>query len=484
MQDGGFSTLGKIIKQKVFHFENVEAMKDCLTLIPGDVVQTLGYHEENDGGEGLYEIVNDSSLEDDGGIIHELDNKLKAKLIIKNDTVNVKQFGAKGDGTTDDTNVFANVISKVNNIYIPNGTYLISSTLTLKSNINIFGSRMVILKQKNNSNINNIFYGTNLSNIRLSNLNLDLNIENQSYSNRSNSGRGILFTSCDLINIDNVNTDKIYGSFIYIVDSTNGEIKNSTIKDPDGAYNGYGIYLVRSQHFKVNNCKFYGVREYGTSLSSYGVQAKDSGLDIIVEKCLFNKMQCILDGSESSNTPSHLGTSLKIINNIFIDTTGDTTIRYCNYGIIANNISRGSGDFGISVGDSQYVEIVNNIVEGSNTVGIGVRKSPHCIVLGNLIKDPCSNFRGISLVENQRVGIYVLGDSRRCNICNNTIIDTKTETSKMYSGIRVEDTSNGVVGDDESFAVICNNTVYGASQLSNQIYAPSTKNIKANNLLQ
>lgn len=30
----GFDTLGSIIKQKVYHFENVEAMKNCLTLIP------------------------------------------------------------------------------------------------------------------------------------------------------------------------------------------------------------------------------------------------------------------------------------------------------------------------------------------------------------------------------------------------------------------------------------------------------------------
>ena len=38
----GFDTLGSIIKQKIYHFENVEKMKQCLTLIPGDVCETLG----------------------------------------------------------------------------------------------------------------------------------------------------------------------------------------------------------------------------------------------------------------------------------------------------------------------------------------------------------------------------------------------------------------------------------------------------------
>lgn len=30
----GFDTLGSVIKQKVYHFENVDKMKQCLTLIP------------------------------------------------------------------------------------------------------------------------------------------------------------------------------------------------------------------------------------------------------------------------------------------------------------------------------------------------------------------------------------------------------------------------------------------------------------------
>ena len=99
----GFSTLGNIIKQKLYHFENIETMKKCISLMPGDVVQTLGYYEKNDGGAGLYEIVNDSSLVNDGGSIHGLINGFKAKLVVKNNELNVKQFGAKGDGVTDDT---------------------------------------------------------------------------------------------------------------------------------------------------------------------------------------------------------------------------------------------------------------------------------------------------------------------------------------------------------------------------------------------
>ena len=137
----GMETLGSIIKQKVFHFNNVEDMKNCLTLSPGDVVQTLGYYEENDGGNGLYKIVNDVALEDDGGSVHGLENGLKAKLIIKNNCINVKQFGAYGDNSHNDTAACRNAIesarvnSNINEVHFPSGKYLISNTI-LESGIN------------------------------------------------------------------------------------------------------------------------------------------------------------------------------------------------------------------------------------------------------------------------------------------------------------------------------------------------------------
>lgn len=136
----GFDTLGNVIKQKIYHFENIETMKNNVVLKEGDVVQTLGYYEENDGGSAKYKIVNDSSLTDDGGSVHDLSNGLKAKLVIEGN-LNVKQFGAKGDGTADDTIAIQNAInfaSKGDNIYFPNGNYLAHS-LVITKRLNLIG---------------------------------------------------------------------------------------------------------------------------------------------------------------------------------------------------------------------------------------------------------------------------------------------------------------------------------------------------------
>ena len=53
--------------------------------------------------------------------------------------VNIKDLGAKGDGTTDDTKAFTDAISKHQIIYVPQGNYIISETLVLKDNTILIG---------------------------------------------------------------------------------------------------------------------------------------------------------------------------------------------------------------------------------------------------------------------------------------------------------------------------------------------------------
>ena len=54
--------------------------------------------------------------------------------IVDAGTVNVKEFGAKGDGSNDDTAAIQAVLNAHPNgrriIYLPNGTYLVSKTIT------------------------------------------------------------------------------------------------------------------------------------------------------------------------------------------------------------------------------------------------------------------------------------------------------------------------------------------------------------------
>lgn len=109
-------------------YNSVADMKADLELMEGSTVVTKGYHAINDGGHGFYNI-REKEVSDvhDGGSIIFLDNGRVAELIVY-DTINVKQFGAKGDGVTDDTNAFRNALL-VDKLYIPAGDYVISDYL-------------------------------------------------------------------------------------------------------------------------------------------------------------------------------------------------------------------------------------------------------------------------------------------------------------------------------------------------------------------
>ena len=105
----------------------------------GNVYGTTGYYTQNDGGNGVYTIrAKDISDVDDGGSIIFLDNGNVAKLITDG-TVNVKQFGAKGDGTTDDTTAFRNAINSGYAVYVPKGHYIVTEAIENTTGLTMFG---------------------------------------------------------------------------------------------------------------------------------------------------------------------------------------------------------------------------------------------------------------------------------------------------------------------------------------------------------
>ena len=111
--------------------DSVSSMLSNNKLVSGNSVKTLGYYSINDGG-GAYYLITDEELTSDNALIYDLDNGLKAKLVI-NSEINLKQIGAKGDGVTDDSQIFNKIKDiPVTKFFIPAGKYLINSTIDLK----------------------------------------------------------------------------------------------------------------------------------------------------------------------------------------------------------------------------------------------------------------------------------------------------------------------------------------------------------------
>ena len=148
-------------KKKANYYISVERMKEDTSLIIDTVCVTLGYYELNDGGRSTYKVRKKIATDiDDGGSIIFLNNKLVAELIVENETVNVKQFGARGNGINDDYNYFRNAIvfSKGNGfeIKIPVGTFIISKQLNLKS---VVGLKIIGMNDSSERYATKIIYG-------------------------------------------------------------------------------------------------------------------------------------------------------------------------------------------------------------------------------------------------------------------------------------------------------------------------------------
>lgn len=111
-------------------FDSVTDMKSS-NLDAEQTAFTKGYYSINDGGSSIYAIRAKTQDDvDDGGSIIFLDNGNVAELIA-GDIVNVKQFGAVGDGVKDDTTSFRNALAfgSGKSFVVPEGNYVINSTL-------------------------------------------------------------------------------------------------------------------------------------------------------------------------------------------------------------------------------------------------------------------------------------------------------------------------------------------------------------------
>lgn len=117
-------------------FDTVSAMVADTDLDIGDIVETAGYTTKGDGGDNRYEIVAAASGTDDGGSFIDLAT-LQAKGLFSGGDINVKQFGAVGDGAADDTTEIAAAITYSDLVNAPlifsDGIYLLSNKLTLST---------------------------------------------------------------------------------------------------------------------------------------------------------------------------------------------------------------------------------------------------------------------------------------------------------------------------------------------------------------
>lgn len=115
----------------------VSSMADLLALKPAEtkaIVMMKGYYTSGDGGGGTFYYDATARDQDNGATVIRSESA-KGRFVrdCEENYVNVKWFGAKGDGSTDDTAAIQAAIDSLpgggGTVALPGGTYNISSTL-------------------------------------------------------------------------------------------------------------------------------------------------------------------------------------------------------------------------------------------------------------------------------------------------------------------------------------------------------------------
>ena len=126
-------------------YNSVAEMKEAENLVNGSFAKTYGFYSYNDGGGALYKIrtITNEDIVDNMTIIPLHDESLIAELLYENNIIYVDKLGAKGDGTTDDYNIFIKAIEKAQEIkgyiQLSNKSYFINSTIDLSDSTLEYG---------------------------------------------------------------------------------------------------------------------------------------------------------------------------------------------------------------------------------------------------------------------------------------------------------------------------------------------------------
>lgn len=128
------------IAKKVYYCNAVTDMVADIKLKAGDYVQTLGYYAASDAGGAKYRI-SAGAYTGNGATIIALDNGLFALLVVENNTVNIRQIGAKtvADNGGDNYDnkpcmeLYKTYLQPLGiKLYIPSGVWCFSPTILLK----------------------------------------------------------------------------------------------------------------------------------------------------------------------------------------------------------------------------------------------------------------------------------------------------------------------------------------------------------------
>lgn len=485
------------LAQRPYYFDSIASMKGA-KLADGDYATTSGYYVYGDGGGADYRIVDDSNLTDDGATVHTLSNGLKAVLIIKDNTIYVKQFGARGNGSTNDSTAIQKALAWNGNnasrvVFEHGATFIAKDKLYIYSNTDVDLNGATI-KDANgvtvSTGVNNLQFLNNLTSLTTAGYGALVNFKMHDGTLDGNIG-GVMFCmlhaqDCYFENIDFNN------AFVSTHVFDLGGCKDITIKNCN--FIGCLMSVSDNAYREVIQPDYatYGSTPYWGDDESYAFDALPTD-GLTVDGCVFKKndgdtyylnavgthsinqtalnnitvRNCKFYGCHYSNIRLPRATNVLIENNVFYSVNGTRTGD--NYAI--NCVQMTSGSYNIVTSES--ITIKNNkyfaTLDTDDQIFIGVKGYNS----SNLAKN-------ISIVDNEFNGVFTDMSStasqgqdfmQLSNVDNVLVENNKVNRAKAV----IFKTINGICTNLKVLSNICKNCsrfIRGGDNSSNN-YATS-----------
>lgn len=184
----------------------------------------------------------------------------------------VRDFGAVGDGVTDDLAAFQAAANAGKTIFVPDGTYALSDHITLGNGSEFHGSRKAILQSSAQDKA--IFYSNGINWFRVSGLTLKGNVASPASPSLIQNRAAISVDDTEDCMIDNCLFEQWHGSGItFSRQGTNGAsgkvLNNTFIK---------GDMTATSNNYGIQDCAPVQVYQYGKDILIQGNEAYGSTL--------------------------------------------------------------------------------------------------------------------------------------------------------------------------------------------------------------
>lgn len=425
---------------KAIVVDNVAALKalPVLSVTDGQLYITRGYYSDNDGGQGTYIYDSTSAATDNGGTVIAPTSGSGRFLLQYSGELNVKQFGAKGDNSTNDSSAVQAAVTAVpanGTLRFSSGVYLCSSTIAIsKSNILIKGESCEIKANTTDQTVVTL----NGSNITFESITINGNGKSIRGIQILESSSNVVITKCIVKNCAEFGASTGFAHAIHCL----GGVTNLTI----------------SQCF-IDNIQAPNSGIARGIICNYISSALDSK-NIIIDSNTISNVGPVADG-DGVVFQNYSGDCNSVISNNSFFECAKRAIKLMSPGIAVtgNTIKNASTPYAAISVYTSSCSITGNLIIGGNFVtGVEIGSPGTSIndisVSSNIIRNSSSGSRG----STEFVRIFGTSVSRCC-ITNNNFFFAR-------GGIRVE------AGLNKS--VIANNAISNLSQSAINLIGEST----------